>query len=98
MRRIVVILLLGFTTFYLTASPLANASEKRSAGQYSADPDKGRSERDRFNTQGGANRVDQDLYPFHAGDVNQFGDDGAYNSITGNSSLRGFPPIHEYGP
>lgn len=31
---------------------------------------------------GGAMRVDRDLYQFHYNDVDQFGDDEAYNSAT----------------
>ena len=44
----------------------------------------------------GAMRVDKDLYPFHYGDTNQFGDDEAYNSISGGSKVP--YPIHREDP
>jgi hypothetical protein len=37
---------------------------------------------------GGAMRVDEDLYPFHYNDINQFGDDEAYNSSTGHNNMK----------
>ena len=42
----------------------------------------------------GAIRVDEDLYPFHYDDVNQFGNDEAYNSITGHNHGKVPFPIH----
>ena len=45
---------------------------------------------------GGAMRVDKDLYPFHYGDTNQFGDDEAYNSMSGGSKVP--YPIHREDP
>ena len=46
----------------------------------------------------GATRVDRDLYPFHAGDVNQFGDDEAYNSVSGKIDTGVRYPIHREDP
>ena len=58
------------------------------------DGDKAYSGHDRRVNSFGAMRVDEDLYPFHYGDVNQFGDDEAYNS-TRERNVRKVPfPIH----
>jgi len=46
----------------------------------------------------GATRVDRDLYPFHAGDSNQFGDDEAYNSMSGRVHAGVGYPIHREDP
>ena len=46
----------------------------------------------------GATRVDRDLYPFHAGDVNQFGDDESYNSLSGKIDTGVRYPIHREDP
>jgi hypothetical protein len=51
---------------------------------------------DRDVNSSGAMRVDKDLYPFHYGDTNQFGDDEAYNSISGGSKVP--YPIHREDP
>jgi hypothetical protein len=106
MRKFIVILVLGLTTFYMEriyptgAASVANASENEWAENIrrSADLEHVHRDGDRRVTIGGANRVDQDLYPYHAGDINRFGDDGAYNSIRGGSSLGGLPAIHDSGP
>jgi hypothetical protein len=47
---------------------------------------------------GGAVSVDRDLYPFHYDDVNQFGDDEAYNSTTGHTNNGVRFPIHREDP
>ena len=100
------IFLLSLGTLYIGwlhpfATPCAaSASENQWAGtlQRSPDLDRGRPGWGSQDTRGRANGVDRDLYPYHAGDVNRFGDDGGYNSITGGSALGGLPPIHEDGP
>lgn len=46
----------------------------------------------------GAIRVDRDLYPFHYDDVNQFGDDEAYNSASGKVHTGVRFPIHREDP
>lgn len=43
---------------------------------------------DRDVTASGAMRVDRDLYALHPYDVNQFGQDEAYNSLDGHSAVR----------
>jgi hypothetical protein len=99
-RRAILLLCLALS-FYTGptrsgAASAANVYENDSAGNVSRSPD-----RDRGYTAGGhadnpfgAMRVDRDLYPYHAGDVNQFGDDEAYNSLTGHSAIGDLPPIH----
>ncbi len=43
--------------------------------------------RDRDVNAAGAMRVDRDLYALHPYDVNQFGNDEAYNSLDGRSAV-----------
>ncbi len=40
---------------------------------------------------GGAMNVERDLYALHPGDINQFGQDEAYNSITGGENGIRYP-------
>ena len=47
------------------------------------DTNKAVSGKDRDLNSSGALRVDRDLYALHPDDVDQFGDDEAYNSLTG---------------
>jgi hypothetical protein len=103
MKKISAIFLLGLALSFYTgltypgaASAAANVSENESAGNRprSPDLDRGYTAGGHVDQPFGAVRVDRDLYPYHAGDVNQFGDDEAYNSITGHSAIGDLPPIH----
>ena len=55
---------------------------------------RGDSDRDWY----GSHRVDRDLYPYHWADPNQFGDDEAYNYITGGSNVPYPFHFHREGP
>ncbi len=86
-------------TYSGAASAVSSLSKDESAGTMlnSPDFDPGYYARGYAAQPFGAVQVDQDLYPYHAGDVNQFGDDEAYNSTNGHSSIGNMPPIHKEG-
>jgi len=82
MKTIIVILLLSLGLFCYTGLIGSSAV----ASSWTEDPETG------------AIRVDRDLYPFHAGDVNQFGDDESYNSLSGKIDTGVRYPIHREDP
>ncbi|SPF50794.1 exported hypothetical protein [Syntrophobacter sp. SbD1] len=81
----------------LASAYIAAAQDKGSTDRQTAQSaDRGASGDDRDVNSSGAMRVDRDLYPSHYDDVNQFGDDEAYNKTTGHSVVR--YPFHRIDP
>ncbi len=109
MRTVIAILLLSLGLFFYAgqigsaaaaAAGTEPAGENLSAGgrQYPSDSDAGNPAGSHQNSRSGAVRVDRDLYPYHYDDVNQFGDDEAYNSMSGQVKTGVRYPIHREDP
>ena len=93
------VIIFAFTFFVLASACIGNAGmEAVSDRQTAQDTDRGVSGGNQSYNSSGAMRVDRDLYPFHYGDVNQFGDDEAYNSLSGKVSTGVRYPIHREDP
>jgi hypothetical protein len=111
MKATIAILLLGFGLFYcagrigtppaaVAATLMESEGQNISAGapRCSPDLDAGCPAGWPEDFRNGATRVDRDLYPFHYGDTNQFGDDEAYNSMSGKVHTGVRFPIHREDP